>query len=99
MVFPSKSIEGFGLVIPEAMNYGIPVIASDLIKQNSLIEDFKTGIYFKNGDAAELASKLKLLIEDENLRQNISANAREMIKTSFNLDKTISKYLEFFQQI
>ena len=99
LVFPSTSIEGFGLVIPEAMNFGIPVIASDLIKQNSLIDDFKTGIYFKNGDSAELATKLRLLIEDENLRQSISAKAKEMIKLNYNLDDAISGYLKFLERL
>jgi len=99
LVFPSTSIEGFGLVILEAMKYGIPVIASDLIKQNSLIDDFKTGIYFKNGDSTELATKLKLLIEDENLRQSISANAKEMIKLNYNLDDTISGFLKFLERL
>ncbi len=99
LVFPSTSIEGFGLIMLEAMNFGIPVIASDLIKQNSLIEDFKTGIYFKNGNAADLAAKLKLLIEDENSRQNISTKAREKIKLNYNLDNTISGYLKFLDRL
>ena len=99
LVFPSTSIEGFGLIMLEAMNFGIPVIASDLIKQNSLIEDFKTGIYFKNGNAEELTAKLKLLIEDENLRQKISASAKEMIKVKFNLENTISGYLKLLERL
>ena len=99
LVFPSSSFEGFGLIILEAMNFGVPVIASDFIKQNSLIEDFKTGVYFKNGDEAELTTKLKLLIEDENLRRNMSKNAKEMIKANFNLENTISGYLKFLDRL
>ncbi len=99
LVFPSTSIEGFGLVILEAMNFGMPVLASDLIKENSLIEDYKNGIYFRNGDSVDLVKKLKLIIEDNNLRKSISANAKEMIKVKFNLENTMSGYLKFLEQI
>jgi glycosyltransferase involved in cell wall biosynthesis len=99
LVFPSTSKEGFGLVISEAMSFGVPIVASDFIQENGLIEDHVTGIYFKNGDYLELATKLKLLIENRGLREKIYLNAREMIKIKFNLGNTISTYFEFLQKI
>jgi glycosyltransferase involved in cell wall biosynthesis len=99
LIFPSTSLEGFGIVVLEAMNYGIPIIASDYIKDNLIIQDFKTGIYFKNGSVEDLVQKIESLIEDEKLRQNISFNAKEMIKSYYSIDNTLTKYLEFFQSI
>lgn len=99
LVFPSTSMEGFGLVIPEAMSSGIPIVASDFIQESLLIEDYITGIYFKNGDYLELASKLKLLIDNKGLREKINLNARKMIKIKFNLENVILSYFEFLQKI
>ena len=99
LVFPSTSLEGFGLVVLEAMNYGIPVVSSDFIKDNLLIENDNTGVYFRNGDHLDLTKKLELLIENKNLRHKIKSNARDRIKQKFNLETTIAEYLELLQNI
>lgn len=52
----SSRWEGFGLVLVEAMAHGLPVVSSDLPTSKEIMGDF--GLYFKNGDAADLAQKL-----------------------------------------
>lgn len=99
LVFPSTFLEGFGLVVLEAMNHGIAVVSSDFIKDNLLIENDNTGIYFKNGDYLDLTKKLELLIENESMRENIASNARETIKQKFEFELTISKYVEVLKNI
>ena len=53
----SSRWEGFGLVLVEAMAHGLPVISSDLPTSKEIMGDF--GLYFKNGNAHDLAKKLE----------------------------------------
>jgi len=52
----SSRWEGFGLVLVEAMSHGLPVVSSDIPTSKELLGDF--GLYFRSGDATDLASKL-----------------------------------------
>ena len=53
----SSRWEGFGLVLVEAMAHGLPVISSDLPTSKEIMGDY--ALYFKNGDATELAQRLE----------------------------------------
>lgn len=53
----SSRWEGFGLVLVEAMAHGLPIVSSDLPTSEEIMGDF--GLYFKNGNAQELAKKLE----------------------------------------
>ena len=53
----SSRWEGFGLVLVEAMAHGLPVVSSDLPTSLEIMGDF--GLYFRNGDAADLARQLE----------------------------------------
>ena len=49
----SSRWEGFGLVLVEAMAHGLPVVSSDLPTSQEIMGDF--ALYFRNGDAEDLA--------------------------------------------
>jgi glycosyltransferase involved in cell wall biosynthesis len=57
LVLPSLE-EGFGLVIPQALNCGLPCIVSDRVGGKDLIRHRENGSIFPAGDAAELAAEL-----------------------------------------
>jgi glycosyltransferase involved in cell wall biosynthesis len=57
LVLPSIE-EGFGLVIPQALNCGLPTIVSDRVGGKDLIRHRETGSIFAVGDAAALAAEL-----------------------------------------
>lgn len=54
----SSRWEGFGLVLVEAMAHGVPVVSSDLPSSRDILGD--EGIYFRNGDVADMAQKMDL---------------------------------------
>lgn len=53
----SSRWEGFGLVLVEAMAHGVPVISSDLPSSRDILGE--EGIYFRNGDVADLTKKME----------------------------------------
>jgi glycosyltransferase involved in cell wall biosynthesis len=56
--------EQFGRVLPEAMACEVPVIGSDSGEIPSVIGD--AGLVFHEGDTADLAKKLEVVLADQN---------------------------------
>jgi glycosyltransferase involved in cell wall biosynthesis len=64
-VFPSMSKhETFALVTMEAAAFGLPIIVSDLKIFKKRIRNGYNGMYFKTGDADDLARLMTCLIEE-----------------------------------
>ena len=59
LVFPSECYETFGMSIAEAFASGVPVIASRLGAMAELVDDRRTGLLFRPGDAADLADRIR----------------------------------------
>ncbi len=56
--------EGFGLVLTEAMSYGLPILASDLPVTRELLSDCSFALLFPVGDEAALAMAMRQISED-----------------------------------
>lgn len=68
--------EPFGLVIPEAMSCGLPVISFDSpYGPTSIISDEKDGFLIHNYNEDVFVERLCQLMTDEQLRQEMSKNA------------------------
>ena len=93
IVLPSDG-ETWGLVVNEAMNFRLPVIASDLVGCGSdLVKHGENGYIFKTGNIEELAKYLEELIMDKGKRKIFSEKSFEIVK-NYNYDKTIESILE-----
>lgn len=95
IVIPSKVQEGFGIVALEGIACGCVVIGSDGGGLKDAIG--KCGLTFKNGDAVELAEKIKLLLKDETYLNSFKANFVEHLEYH-KPDKVAKKYLEVFEK-
>lgn len=89
----SSRWEGMPLVLVEAMAHGLPVVSSDLPSSKEVMGDF--GMYFKNGDIAELASRLEEATHIEWGRK--SAEAKE-IASRFDTEAITGKWKKLFEQ-
>ena len=74
--------ESFGIVLIEAMSYGIPCLAYTSAEgANDLIVNDQNGYLIENRDPNLMVEKLIELIDDPKKRQFLGKNAR---KTSLN---------------
>lgn len=92
-------VEGFSLVILEAMKHGVPCVAFDCpFGPSSIINDASCGFLVENGDTRLFAERLCQLIEDEHLRKQFSKNAIERAKF-FNIDIIMNRWKILFEGI
>lgn len=88
-VFPSDwELEGFGLVLIEAMARGIPVIASNHGPVPEIIRDGKNGVLFTKGSSSNLLEKIVDLITDSTRLENLRVAAYKRAKEEYNITKS-----------
>ena len=97
-VFPSE-MEGFGLVLAEAMSCGKPVVAFDNSSISEVVEDGGTGFLIQPGDKREFASKTMLLLDNENLRAQMGSQACNRVDRLFRWEEAAQRTLEVYQQV
>ena len=70
-----EDVEGLPTVIPETIAASVPIVATDAGGITDIIEDDVTGILVEQRNSIQLADKIIALIEDENKRKLLVANA------------------------
>lgn len=73
-VMPSH-YESFGMVALESMACGTPVVASKVGGLAFNVQDGQTGFLVPDGDADVLASRIRLLLKDRELRERLGLQA------------------------
>lgn len=89
--------EGFGLVIVEAMECGLPVVAMACpCGPKDIIADGKDGILVADGDTEAMAAALLRLTADEALLRRMAAAAVEKAR-QFDLDTIMNQWKELYE--
>ena len=73
-------LEGFGIVIVEAMACGVPYICSDIEVLKEITENGKGGFLFKKENFEDLAEKMLHLLSDKKLYEKKVREGKEMSK-------------------
>ncbi len=73
--------EPWGLVVNEAFNQGVPVIATDAVgaAAGGLVQDGVNGFVVPERDSQALAQAIGLILRDSELREQMSQNARQLV--------------------
>lgn len=78
--------EPFGLVITEAMSYGVAVIASDLGAPKEIITDGVNGFIVNPQSTEKMAEVILKLLTDDDLRDTIGENGKQHVESNYQLE-------------
>lgn len=91
--------EGFGMVLIEAMSFGIPCISFDCpYGPADIIINEEDGFLIPNGDIDFFSKKLSMLINSIELRKKFGENALVNVKR-FNSDVIVLKWDKLFKKL
>jgi glycosyltransferase involved in cell wall biosynthesis len=76
LVLPSECSENFPRVLIEAFAKGTPVVASRLGAMAEIVDDGSTGLLFQPGDPADLAAKVRCIVENTESLARMRRTAR-----------------------
>ena len=94
-VLPSL-YEGFGLPILEAMKYGCPVVTSNTSSLPEAGGD--AALYFDPEDSSDIAEKIKKLLSDDKLREDMIEKGYKQAK-KFSWEKAAKETLHVLKEV
>lgn len=94
----TSRFEGFGLVLLEAMHFGLPVVAFSTVGVNTIVKDGYNGYRIDFGDIQEYENKLSKLIESFELRKQLSENAILSV-SMFEKSKIMNQWVSLFKSM
>ena len=96
-IYVSSSVkEGFPYSILEAMSAGLPIVATKVGGVPEMISDGENGLLAEPANPEELAKRIKILVEDKNLRKILGEQAKKNIDEKFRIEKMIEKIKEVY---
>ena len=98
VVVPSLWIENFPLVIGEAFACETPVIGSNSGGIPELINESGAGFVVER-DPDEIAEKIKILIEDEKLREELGKRGRVYAEEHFRWEGNVEKLIKVYEKV
>lgn len=99
LLLPSICYENFPRTIVEAMAAELPVIASNLGAMATLIDDGKTGLLFKPGDANDMAEKIRWATENIEQLKAMGKIARKTYEEKYTAHANYTQIKEIYESI
>ena len=90
--------EGLGKIIVESMAVGLPVLVSDVLPLNSFIHEGHNGFLVENSPK-QWAKKIVDLIENYDVRSEVSRQSMNWIIDNYTPSKNIKVYINEFQEL
>lgn len=90
--------EGMPYSILEAMAFGLPVIATDVVGTRDLVIHQHTGFLVSSQDADAFANVILQLVENQNLRARLARNGKKLINEQFLMKNRILELETLYEQ-
>ena len=98
LALPSLT-EGFPLALAEAMACGVACVASDCSSGvRALVDDGRTGLIARRGDAVHLARQIARLMDSPDLRRRLGLAARASVE-GLRLPVVIDRWEALFNDV
>ncbi len=96
LIFPSQWYETFGRVAVEAFAKGTPVIAARIGAIAELVDHGRTGLYFKPGDAADLAAQVAWILNHPQKLHQMRQQARLEFESKYTAGTNYQRLMEIY---
>lgn len=91
--------EGQSNAVMEAMQAGLPVIASDIPGNRDLVVDGQTGLLVPLGDSAAFAGRAHDLLQDAAQAAALGRAAQQRIADHFSVARMVERHADLYQQL
>ena len=98
MIMPSICYENFPMAVREAFACGKPVIASRLGALAEIVQEQSTGLLFKAGDSADLAEKMRWMMENEDACIKMGKNARTEFENKYTAERNFDSLMDIYRK-
>jgi len=95
----SSLSEGFSNSILEYMSAGLPVVATDVGSNWEAVKDGVTGYLARPQDAADIAAKIILLLDDPKQREQMGEEGRRRVQRNFSMERMVERFDEYYRYI
>ena len=89
--------EGLPYALIEAQSLGIPIVATNVVGNNEVVENGKSGFLFESAQQAR--QDIEILLNDEQIYGKMQAEALLNFKDKFNIGAMIRKVEKIYEQI
>jgi len=97
VVFPSQLYENLPLTIIEAFACGVPVLASKLGAMGEIVEEGRTGMFFKAGDADDLARVASAAWQQPDEMRRLGLGGRQEYESKYTAAVNYQRLMEIYQ--
>lgn len=98
-VLPSIQPEPFGLVVIEAMEYGLPVIATNHGGPTEILSEGEDGFLVDFKSANQMAERIIELMVDDNKRKLFGVKGREKKREIFSIKSMVDSVEYIFEEL
>jgi glycosyltransferase involved in cell wall biosynthesis len=94
-----KDTEGLGVVLLEAMNFSVPVIASDIGGITDIVRHEETGLLVPPGDEQALARTILRVLSDAVLRRELQAAGTRLLRETFSWERIVDRWEAVYTRV
>jgi glycosyltransferase involved in cell wall biosynthesis len=96
--FASRA-EGFGIVVLEAMQAGVPAIVSNISPLNEIVCPGVSGLVAERENPRSFANAIISLFENREYMKRIAAEGRRRVATEFSKERMVEKTVRYYHDV